>query len=208
MKRRILCSLVLAFVFVMYGFGHASADWNVPWPDGTFRDLQTHGDYDGPAHTRKANYALDWNVGSGNSDCGLPVTSIAIGTVRRSACSGKLSDTGYGCHLEVLHGPDDYGDARSFYAHLRERSGFERHSPVCQGSFIGVIGRTRGDAMRDDPGFTCHLHFHMMKNGAREALLPEPLRRSLGPVPFACPGQIDIDGPVLGWHSCTTFACP
>lgn len=183
----------------------ALADWSAPWPNGTNRDLQAGGDYSGALHTGEANFALDFNYGSQNDDCGLPVSAVAWGGIRRSACSGRKSDSGYGCHVELLHGSDTYGNARTFYAHLQERSPLPLTPLVCEGAVVGKIGSTSGSSGMQ---FPCHLHFHMRNQGGRTAIKPEPMTRMVGPVAGYCPGLTNIAAPISNWTSCVGWYCP
>jgi len=102
--RVLLLSIIIGVVMARYDALRVRADWNSPWPNGTTMFLKHPGGYDGPLHNKEADFGLDFNFGGGNDDCGMPVTAIKAGSVRRSACSGKRSDLGYGCHIELLHG--------------------------------------------------------------------------------------------------------
>jgi hypothetical protein len=177
--------------------------WDCPWANGSQDHINAG--YGFEMHRGDADYALDFNwygdegTGGGNTDCGRQVLAIAAGQVRRSACSGKKADSGYGCHVEILHG-DDVRGPRSFYAHLAASPTVAINQRVCGGGLIGHVGRTGSGG-----GSTCHLHFHMRTNGGRDALVPEPMQaRRAG---SACLGQTGL---AAGQDlvSCIGYHCP
>jgi hypothetical protein len=171
--------------------------WQCPWTNGLTFSISCG--YHCLKHTGDAAYGLDFNRGSGDDDCGEWVRAVMYGEVRRSACSGKKSESGYGCHVEILHGTAQ--GPRSFYAHLRQQPFVAIGQDVCQGQLIGLIGKTGGGA-----GPTCHLHFHMRTNGGRDPLVPEPMfaKRNSGTV---CQYNYSL-GSGVSLTSCTQYDCP
>jgi hypothetical protein len=195
---------LLAIVAFLAGSSHADARiWECPWTTGTVDRISCA--YGCGRHQGTAYFGLDFNwygkdgTGGANSDCGRFVLSTDTGQVRRSACSGKKADSGYGCHVEVLHDTNSRGP-RSFYAHLRQQPPVARGQWVCKGQLLGLVGRSGSGG-----GSTCHLHFHMRTNGGRDPLPPEPMWGARAPG-TTCAGH-------LGLHaddelrSCIEFGC-
>ena len=189
----VLAAVVVASLAVLASSQSAAAapTWHFPWSYGdTARVSCGYGCY---YHGGASYYGLDFNWGTGwNADCGRSVLAVGNGYVTRSSCSDWLAETGYGCHVEVWHA----GGQRSFYAHLRSGSGASRRTNVCLGWRIGRVGDSGRGAS------TCHLHFHMTKQG--NAYKPEPMfgRRS------GQSGCRKLTGLGVGSYvSCTGWGC-
>jgi|GEM_PF-6087667 len=186
-------ALVMLLMFAVTAEAHAFS-WDCPWTAGsTDRVSCAYGCY---FHRGKAFFGLDFNwygpegKGGRNADCGRLVLATEAGQVRRSSCSGKKADAGYGCHVELLHGRDVRGP-RSLYAHLQQQSTLRRGNSVREGGVIGKVGMTGSGA------HSCHLHFHMRTNGGRDAMPPEPFHG------VRIPGT--ICAPHLGVHNGDNF---
>lgn len=170
----VIVSAMLAAAIGLLATSQAHARiWECPWTNGTKDRISCA--YGCGSHQGTAYFGLDFNwygfdgQGGANADCGRHVLATDTGQVRRSSCSGRKADSGYGCHVELLHDTNPRGP-RSFYAHLQQRSPVRRGSWVCRGQLVGLVGRSGSGG-----GSTCHLHFHMRTNGGRDPLPPEPM---------------------------------
>jgi len=180
--------------------GLVAANWDFPFTSA--QEWYIACGYGCGLHGGDAAYALDLNyLTGGDTDCGAAVLAVRAGQVRRSACSGKKSDSGYGCHVEVLHGEVRTG-TRSLYAHLMDPgSAKKRDERVCEGETIGRVGKTGSGG-----GSSCHLHFHLRTNGGRTAALPEPIDgRKNGAQ--ECAAHTGLDE-WQRFYSCIGYNCP
>jgi hypothetical protein len=109
-------------------------------------------------------YALDFNWGLVDADCGRPAVAVASGTVIVSDYSVNKEGWGYGNRVKIDHG-DGYS---SLYAHLESKS-VQVGDVVAQGQEIGKVGHSGTNS--------CHLHFafYRVVDGVKTACKPEPM---------------------------------
>src|SRR6056297_1166961 len=117
------------------------------------------GECDTHAENTKDRYALDFNFGVGNEDCGKIILASASGKVSISNFDG------YGNTVDINH-KNDY---ITRYAHLSDFF-VKDGQRVLRGQKIGYCGSTGGD-------WPCHLHFvlYRMQNGFYVPVKPEPM---------------------------------
>ena len=99
----------------------------------------------------KYHLGEDWNAESGgNTDCGLPVYSVANGTSSYADIA-----SGWGRVLIVRHTLPDGSQVESLYGHL---ASFAKTSgDVARGDQIGTIG----DGSEGGATYPCHLHLEI-----------------------------------------------
>jgi murein DD-endopeptidase MepM/ murein hydrolase activator NlpD len=93
-------------------------------------------------------YAIDFNMGSGDSDKGKAVIASAGGTV-----DVRYAESGYGNYVVINHG----GGWTSYYAHLGTVA-VKDGQKVARGARVGTVGKSGGQE------FT-HLHYEQRLNG-------------------------------------------
>ena len=93
-----------------------------------------------------SQYSIDFNMGSGDEDLGMPVVAPAAGRVTASLYS---TTSGYGNYIVIDHG----GYWSTLYAHLDSRA-VQLGDEVQAGDLLGTVGRTSAKYV-----FTAHLHF-------------------------------------------------
>ncbi|WP_167972186.1 M23 family metallopeptidase [Lentzea indica] len=102
----------------------------------------------GTRSNHKPLYAIDFNMGSGDSDKGKPVIASAGGTV-----DVRYAASGYGNYVVINHG----GGWATYYAHLGSvavRDG----QRVARGARVGTVGKSGGQTYT-------HLHYEQRLNG-------------------------------------------
>lgn len=131
----------------------------VPWganPDPTKQSRWVK--LGSPYHRGQAEFARDFNWGNTDDDLGFDITAAETGVVIRASCTDRLSQSGYGCYVELRHGSGTWNSYHSFYAHMQGPSRVQNNVTACVGEQIGEIGRT------GLTGNYPHLHFHMTRS--------------------------------------------
>lgn len=122
-----------------------------PVGDGKVLTKKRDGDgwYSATNFGETAHLGEDWNKDSGgNSDCGEPVYSIALGKIVYAENAGP----GWGNVIIIEHFLEDGSRVESLYGHLEEV--VKRSGSVGFREKIGTVGNANGK-------YLCHLHLEL-----------------------------------------------
>ena len=158
--------IVLLALSATLGIQHTANDKDIPVCDGFDFPVGSkptvsparNGDgwYDAQPFGRNTHLGEDWNAESGgNSDCGKPVYSVAIGKVIQAGDYGE----GWGNVIIIRHRLPNGDLVESLYGHL-DRVDVNEGDIIKRRQQIGTVGDGAAPCGDSDP-YYAHLHFEI-----------------------------------------------